>query len=74
MWKVDETYVLEATAEGLREAGLLWLVFSMLDRLLTGSLTLLWTAGNVGGAGLLWTVGTLVEARRRWVIGSPRSE
>jgi hypothetical protein len=47
----------------MREVAVLWLVFSVLDKLLTNQLTPQWAAGNCGGAGLLWTITTFWEAR-----------
>ena len=60
---------MHSMCEAFRGVGLLWLVFSMLDRLLTGSLTVAWSIGNVGGAVMLWLIGTVTEARLKWVTG-----
>jgi hypothetical protein len=71
MWKkFDSEFALRTFCELLRETGLLWLVFSMLDRLISATLTVGWSLGNCGAALTLWIIGTGVEARHRWVTGS----
>jgi len=53
----------ERFAEALRECGLLWLVFSNLDRLLGDSLTFLWFAANTMMGLVLWALGTYIEMK-----------
>src|SRR5207237_7986014 len=67
--KFDYEFVFHSLCELAREAGLLWLVFSMLDRLVTATLTVSWSLGNCGAALSLWSVGTLMEARQRCLTG-----
>jgi hypothetical protein len=69
MFKVDTKFVFHSFCELFREAGLLWLVFSMLDRLVSETLTLPWSLGNCGAALALWFIGTVLEARQRWLTG-----
>jgi hypothetical protein len=68
--KVDRLFVLHCFCELLRESGLLWLVFSMLDRLLTSTISVGWVFGNTSAALTLWFIGTIMEARLKWVTGS----
>jgi hypothetical protein len=56
-------FIMHEFCVAMREVAVLWLVFSVLDKLLTEQLTLRWAAGNCGGAAVLWIVATLVEAR-----------
>jgi hypothetical protein len=53
--------VADRIAEGLREAALLWFVFSALDALVSGRLTLLWLTANSLGSIAVWTIGMYVE-------------
>jgi len=48
-------------AEAAREMALLWLVFSALDALLGGRLTLLWLAMNIVGCVAVWLFGIYME-------------
>jgi hypothetical protein len=52
-------------AEAFRECGLLWLVFSALDKLVEGHLSLSWTAGNCLGALAAWSIGAYIELKDR---------
>lgn len=56
--------VLERIAEGAREDALLWFVFSALDALITGRLTLLWEATNTAALGV-WSFGIYIEIRAK---------
>jgi hypothetical protein len=58
-----ERLILERTAEGAREAALLWIVFSALDALITGRLTPLWVATNTAGAIAVWASAIYIEIR-----------
>jgi hypothetical protein len=53
--------LLERIAEGGREAALLWIVFSVLDTLITGRLTPLWLAANTGAAFGVWMLAIYTE-------------
>jgi hypothetical protein len=55
--------VLERTSELLREAGALWLVFSVLDRYVGGSITGSWVMSNVVAALAVWGIGVYIETR-----------
>jgi hypothetical protein len=59
----DETrnLVLERIAEGAREAALLWFVFSALDALISGRLTVVWGIANSAGAIGVWIFAIYVE-------------
>ncbi len=51
-------------AEALRECGILWLVFSILDQAVSGELTLPWFVGNVSGSVAFWVAGMYIELKR----------
>jgi len=55
----------ERFAEALRECGILWLIFAMLDRLLSGTLTWSWGLTNSAAALALWLYGTYIEIK--WI-------
>jgi hypothetical protein len=48
-------------AEAAREMALLWLVFSALDALLGGRLTVPWLLMNLAGCALVWLFGIYME-------------
>lgn len=48
-------------AEGMREAALLWFVFSALDALITGRLTMIWATANTAGALRVWLIAIYIE-------------
>jgi hypothetical protein len=52
-------------AEGLREAALLWFVFSLLDKLVNERLTKPWMIWNCTLTLVVWLGGTYLEIRRR---------
>jgi hypothetical protein len=52
-------------AEGLREAALLWFVFSLLDKLVNDRLTRPWMIWNATFTLVVWLGGTYLEIRRR---------
>jgi hypothetical protein len=60
-----KSLILERIAEGAREAALLWFVFSALDALITGRLTVAWGAANSAGAFAVWTIGIYIEIRAK---------
>ncbi|HKO55115.1 MAG TPA: hypothetical protein VJ276_04510 [Thermoanaerobaculia bacterium] len=51
----------ERLAEALRECGVLWLVFSILDRWVADTLTPLWGFGNALASVALWVSGIYIE-------------
>lgn len=55
----------ERTAEGLREAALLWFVFSALDALISRRLTVLWGTTNTLGSFVVWLIAIYIEISRR---------
>ena len=63
MKKLRWPFVIHEFCVALREIAVLWFVFSILDKLLTGQLTATWLLGNRGGSAMLWTIVTLREAR-----------
>ena len=74
MRKLDDKVrrlLLERIAEGGREAALLWIVFSVLDTLITGRLTALWLAANTGAAVGVWMFAIHTEIRAMKI---PRKE
>jgi hypothetical protein len=54
----------EHGAEAIRECGILWLVFSLLDQAVSGKLTLPWFLGNVCGSIAVWFIGMYIELKR----------
>jgi hypothetical protein len=65
--------LLERIAEGGREAALLWIVFSVLDTLITGRLTALWLAANTGTAFGVWMLAIYTEIRAMKIPRKERS-
>jgi hypothetical protein len=57
--------VIERAAESTRESALLWFVFSALDALISGRLTVLWAALNTSGSAAVWLVGMYFEIRAK---------
>ena len=55
----------EHGAEAMRECGILWLVFSVLDQAVSGTLTVPWTMWNLCGSVVFWFVGIYIEAKRK---------
>jgi len=55
----------DRVAEGLREAALLWFVFSLLDKLVNEGLTTPWLIWNCSLTLVVWLGGTYLEVRRR---------
>ena len=54
-WTLQQQHLFEAhIAEGVREIGILWLVFSMLDRLVVNQLTFSWALTNILAAVAAW--------------------
>lgn len=53
--------ITERLTEGMREAALLWFVFSALDALISGRLTITWAAANTAGALLVWLIAIYLE-------------
>jgi hypothetical protein len=61
--KLNWRFIIHEFCVAMREVAVLWLVFSVLDKLLTNQLTAPWIAGNCGGAAVLWILATFWEAR-----------
>jgi hypothetical protein len=53
--------IADRLAEAARESALLWLVFSALDALIGGRLTLTWLTLNIGGSVVVWMSGMYLE-------------
>lgn len=51
-------------AEGIREIGILWLAFSLLDRLVTNQLTFPWALTNLITAVAIWVLGIYIDVVR----------
>ena len=62
---IDLKKLEERVAEGLREAALLWFVFSLLDKLVNERLTKPWMVWNGTLTLAVWIGGTYLEIRRR---------
>ena len=66
-WKLSSDEELLAyghSGEGVREIGILWLVFSMLDRIVTNQLTFSWGVTNLVGAIVIWLFGVYIDIAR----------
>jgi hypothetical protein len=63
--RIDLKLLEERVAEGLREAALLWFVFSLLDKLVNERLTKPWMVWNCTLTLAVWLGGTYLEIRRR---------
>jgi hypothetical protein len=57
--------IIDRAAEAAREGALLWFVFSALDALINGRLTLLWWMLNTAGSVMVWTLGMYSELRAK---------
>ena len=57
--------LVERGPELFREIGVLWLVFSILDRVITNAVTTGWIASNVSLALVIWVFGIYLESRTR---------
>ena len=57
--------LLEHGAEAVRECGVLWLVFAMLDKVVAGSLTMPWMLWNFSGSVAVWAFGMYIETKRQ---------
>jgi hypothetical protein len=62
--KEQDDLLIKHIGELLREGGLLWLVFSLLDRIVSDSFTFQWTFPNVAAALFVWCAGTYLDLRR----------
>lgn len=65
MWQRFEDVFADRIPELFREIGVLWLVFSVLDRVITNSVTTGWIASNVSLALVIWSFGIYLESRTR---------
>ena len=63
--KKKRRLIIERAAESTRESALLWFVFSALDALISGRLTILWAALNTSGSAAVWLVGMYFEIRAK---------
>jgi hypothetical protein len=61
----QRTHMQERFAEAARELGILWLVFSLLDRLVAGTFTFPWAFMNGGAAIVTWAFGLYIEVAMR---------
>ena len=64
-FKEQTKLVGERVGETARECGLLWLVFSLLDRLVEQKLTVPGVLWNLSGSVALWIFGMYVELRMK---------
>jgi hypothetical protein len=60
----QKAHFIERFAEAMREVGILWLTFALLDRLVSGTLTFPWAIGNALGAIAAWAGGLYIELWR----------
>jgi len=61
----QRAHMKERFAEAARELGILWLTFSLLDRLVAGTFTFPWATLNALAAIAFWTCGLYIELRLR---------
>jgi hypothetical protein len=57
----NKRLVVDLVAEGAREIALLWFVFSALDALISGRVTLSWLTLNTCGSVIVWALGMYFE-------------
>ena len=50
-------------ADALRECGILWLVFSALDKLVEGRLSVPWIMANFAASVALWACGMYIDLK-----------
>ena len=55
----------EHGAEAIRECGVLWLVFALLDKVVAGRITLPWMVWNFSGSVAVWAFGVYIEMKRK---------
>jgi hypothetical protein len=60
--------IADRVAGGLREAALLWFVFSALDALVSGRLTSVWFSANSTGSIVVWGIGMYVELKVKELV------
>ena len=63
--KAQKDLFVSHAGELCRECGMLWLVFSLLDRIVSDSFTFRWAITNVAAALLVWIAGTYIDLRIR---------
>jgi hypothetical protein len=57
-------FVEEMIAEGFRDVGILVLVFAILDRVITGGITVMWTLTAMAIATFFFGAGLYIERKR----------
>ena len=63
MSEQTKVVIAQRLSEFCREVGVLWLVFSILDRLVAQTLTVVWLGTNLLIGVALWVVGIYIELR-----------
>ena len=58
-------HLTDRVAEAARELAILWVTFSLLDRLVSGTLTYPWVITNTGIAIAVWCIGVYIELEKR---------
>ena len=58
-------HLTDRIAEAAREFAILWVTFSLLDRLVSGTLTYPWAMTNTGIAIAVWCFGVYIEMEKR---------
>jgi hypothetical protein len=53
--------VVARVSEGMREVGVLWFVFALLDKLVAEQMTAEWLIVNTFASGIVWYVGVYIE-------------
>jgi hypothetical protein len=61
----ERNTVEQMIGEGLREVGVLVLVFAILDKVIAGNITVWWTAIALAGGLLFFAGGCYIERKRR---------
>ena len=56
---------MQHAAEAIRECAILWLVFAVLERAVSGTLTFPWAMSNFLGSVVFWVIGMYIEVKRQ---------
>jgi hypothetical protein len=63
--RVDLTALRISIGADMREVALLWLVFTVLDMLIQGKITVAWIAANAAGSVVVWVSARILNTSDR---------
>lgn len=63
---LDARMLIHRSSEAMREIAVLWLVFSVLDKLVVDELTTPWLVTNSTAAAGIWVLSLYIEVYGRW--------